>query len=145
MDTPSAVKWVSVLKSQIWEMNLSHSIFPNAKSHSVVPPEDGNEERITLSFFGCDFFFCRLLVQSLKVFNWTELRMLVRTTHLKRINNTLKHIEVGRGVAWLLLQKVLQNDLIALPSKDTRYPLTDVLAPRDKNEDFWCLWSPGHL
>ena len=32
---------------------------------------------------------------------------------------------MGRGVAWPLLQEVLQNDLNALPSRDTRYPLTD--------------------
>ena len=32
-------------------------------------------------------------------------------------------------MAWPLLQEVLQNDLIALPSKDTRYPLTDSVSP----------------
>lgn len=145
MDTPSAVKWVSVLKSQIWEMNLSLN-FPSCQIiQRLYPQKMGMKKESLLSFYGCDFFFCRLLVESLKVFNWTELHMFVRTTHQKRINTTLKHIGVGKGVAWPLLQEVLQNDLIALPSKDTRYPLTDVLAPRDKNEDFWCLWSPGDL
>ena len=42
---------------------------------------------------------------------------------------------MGRGVAWPLLQEILQNDLIALPSRDTRYPLTDSVSPT------WQKWK----